>query len=80
MEGVLICAVAIFAYSFLVKFPDEEKVKPSWGFSPLSKPTSSSIDSMQSAEMLSPRNLRGNASYSQLQSGISMTSHSFSCT
>jgi hypothetical protein len=32
MEGVLTCAVAIFAYAFLIKFPDEEKTKPSWRF------------------------------------------------
>lgn len=24
--------MAIFAYSFLIKFPDEEREKPSWGF------------------------------------------------
>jgi hypothetical protein len=32
MEGVITCAVAIFSYAFLIKFPDEEKAKPSWGF------------------------------------------------
>jgi hypothetical protein len=32
MEGVITCAVAIFAVSFLVKFPDEERKKSSWGF------------------------------------------------
>ena len=32
MEGVITCAVAIFAYSFLIKFPDEEREKPSWRF------------------------------------------------
>lgn len=32
MEGVITCAVAIFAISFLVKFPDEEREKPSWRF------------------------------------------------
>ncbi|KAF2017231.1 MFS general substrate transporter [Aaosphaeria arxii CBS 175.79] len=32
MEGVITCAVAIFAISFIIKFPDEEKAKPSWGF------------------------------------------------
>lgn len=32
MEGVITCGVAIFAISFIVKFPDEEKKKPSWGF------------------------------------------------
>lgn len=32
MEGVITCGVAIFAVSFIVKFPDEEKKKPSWGF------------------------------------------------
>lgn len=32
MEGVITCAVAFFAFSFIIKFPDEEKQKPSWGF------------------------------------------------
>jgi hypothetical protein len=32
MEGVITCGVAIFAVSFIVKFPDQEKAKPSWGF------------------------------------------------
>lgn len=32
MEGVITCGVAIFAIAFIVKFPDEEKAKPSWGF------------------------------------------------
>jgi hypothetical protein len=32
MEGVITCAVALFAISFIVKFPDEEREKPSWGF------------------------------------------------
>lgn len=32
MEGVITCGVAIFAFSFIVKFPDQEKLKPSWGF------------------------------------------------
>jgi hypothetical protein len=32
MEGVITCGVAFFAFSFIVKFPDEEKKKPSWGF------------------------------------------------
>ena len=32
MEGVITCAVAIFAISFIVKFPDEERTKSSWGF------------------------------------------------
>lgn len=32
MEGVITCAVAIFAITFIVKFPDQEKAKPSWGF------------------------------------------------
>ena len=32
MEGVITCAVALFAVSFMVRFPDEEKQKPSWGF------------------------------------------------
>lgn len=29
---MITCAVAIFSVAFLVKFPDEEKTKPSWGF------------------------------------------------
>jgi hypothetical protein len=32
MEGVITVAVAFFAITFIVKFPDEEKQKPSWGF------------------------------------------------
>lgn len=32
MEGVITCGVALFAISFIIKFPDEEKTKPSWGF------------------------------------------------
>ncbi|KAJ4405636.1 hypothetical protein N0V91_005155 [Didymella pomorum] len=36
MEGVITCGVAIFAFAFIVKFPDQEKIKPSWGF--LKKP------------------------------------------
>jgi hypothetical protein len=32
MEGVITCAVAIFSAIFLVKFPDEEKNKPSFRF------------------------------------------------
>lgn len=32
MEGVITCAVALFAAIFLVKFPDEEKTKPSVKF------------------------------------------------
>ncbi|KAH7398869.1 major facilitator superfamily domain-containing protein [Phaeosphaeria sp. MPI-PUGE-AT-0046c] len=32
MEGVITVGVAIFAIIFIVKFPDEEKKKPSWGF------------------------------------------------
>lgn len=32
MEGVITCAVAIFAAAFIIKFPDEERTKPSWGF------------------------------------------------
>ncbi|KAF2829826.1 MFS general substrate transporter [Ophiobolus disseminans] len=32
MEGVITVAVALFAVTFIVKFPDEEKTKPSWGF------------------------------------------------
>ncbi|KIW38633.1 uncharacterized protein PV06_09586 [Exophiala oligosperma] len=32
MEGVITCAIASFAFIFLVKFPDKERVKPSWGF------------------------------------------------
>ena len=29
MEGVITCAIAIFAYTFIVKFPDQEITKPS---------------------------------------------------
>lgn len=36
MEGVITCGVALFAFAFIVKFPDQEKSKPSWGF--LNKP------------------------------------------
>ncbi|CAN9414802.1 unnamed protein product [Alternaria alternata] len=32
MEGVITIGVALFAITFIVKFPDEEKAKPSWGF------------------------------------------------
>lgn len=32
MEGVITCTVAIFAAIFLVRFPDEEKNKPSFRF------------------------------------------------
>ncbi|KAF1358866.1 MFS general substrate transporter [Lizonia empirigonia] len=32
MEGVITCGVAIFTLAFIVKFPDQEKVSPSWGF------------------------------------------------
>ncbi|EAT84753.2 hypothetical protein SNOG_07287 [Parastagonospora nodorum SN15] len=32
MEGVITVAVALFSITFIVKFPDEEKTKPSWGF------------------------------------------------
>jgi hypothetical protein len=32
VEGVITVAVAVFAITFIVKFPDEEKTKPSWGF------------------------------------------------
>jgi hypothetical protein len=32
MEGVITVGVAVFAITFIVKFPDEEKTKPSWGF------------------------------------------------
>jgi hypothetical protein len=32
MEGVITVGVALFAVTFIVKFPDEEKTKPSWGF------------------------------------------------
>lgn len=32
MEGVITCGVAIFAVAFIIKFPDEERSKPSWGF------------------------------------------------
>jgi hypothetical protein len=32
MEGVITCAIAIFAYGFIVKFPDQELEKPSMWF------------------------------------------------
>jgi hypothetical protein len=32
MEGVITVGVALFAVTFIVKFPDEEKTNPSWGF------------------------------------------------
>lgn len=32
MEGVITCAVAVLAAIFLIKFPDEEKEKPSVRF------------------------------------------------
>lgn len=32
IEGVITCAVAIYAALFLVKFPDEEKNRPSFRF------------------------------------------------
>lgn len=32
IEGVITCGVAIFAITFIVRFPDEERTKPSWGF------------------------------------------------
>jgi hypothetical protein len=32
MEGVITVAVAMFAFTFLVKFPDEEKTRPSIKF------------------------------------------------
>ena len=32
MEGVITIGVALFSITFIVKFPDEEKTKPSWGF------------------------------------------------
>ncbi|KAK6819457.1 hypothetical protein PG987_015940 [Apiospora arundinis] len=32
IEGVLTCAIAMFSFSFLVRFPDQEKEKPSWRF------------------------------------------------
>ncbi|KAF2740951.1 major facilitator superfamily protein [Polyplosphaeria fusca] len=32
IEGVITCAVAIFAITFIVKFPDEERTSPSWRF------------------------------------------------
>ncbi|KAI8934625.1 hypothetical protein NX059_008318 [Plenodomus lindquistii] len=32
MEGVITCAVALFAVTFIVKFPDQERKNPSWGF------------------------------------------------
>lgn len=32
MEGVITCAIAIFSYIFIVRFPDEEVNKPSFRF------------------------------------------------
>lgn len=32
MEGVLTCALAIFGYFVIVRFPDEEKERPSYRF------------------------------------------------
>lgn len=32
LEGVITCAVATFAITFIVKFPDQERSKPSWSF------------------------------------------------
>ena len=32
MEGVLTVSIAMMAVAFIVKFPDEERRKPSWGF------------------------------------------------
>ncbi|KJF61342.1 phthalate transporter [Coccidioides immitis RS] len=32
MEGVITCAIAIFAYAFIVRFPDQERDKPSFRF------------------------------------------------
>ena len=32
MEGVITCGVALFAVIFMIKFPDEERHKPSLGF------------------------------------------------
>lgn len=32
MEGVITCAVALFAVLFIIKFPDQEKANPSWKF------------------------------------------------
>ncbi|KAK2734477.1 hypothetical protein FQN55_002647 [Onygenales sp. PD_40] len=32
MEGVITCSIAIFAYIFIVRFPDEEQKKPSFRF------------------------------------------------
>lgn len=32
MEGVITCAIAIFSYTFIVRFPDQELTKPSFKF------------------------------------------------
>lgn len=32
MEGVITCALAMIGYVFLVRFPDQEKEKPSFKF------------------------------------------------
>ncbi|PGH07061.1 hypothetical protein AJ80_08074 [Polytolypa hystricis UAMH7299] len=32
IEGVITCAVAMFAYIFIIRFPDEEREKPSFAF------------------------------------------------
>ncbi|EEP80396.1 conserved hypothetical protein [Uncinocarpus reesii 1704] len=32
MEGVITCAIAIFAYAFIIRFPDQERDKPSFRF------------------------------------------------
>jgi hypothetical protein len=32
MEGVITCAIALFSYIFIVRFPDEEVDKPSFKF------------------------------------------------
>jgi hypothetical protein len=32
IEGVITVGVALFSITFIVKFPDEERTKPSWGF------------------------------------------------
>jgi MFS family permease len=32
MEGIITCTIAFLAYIFIVRFPDQEAVKPSFGF------------------------------------------------
>ena len=32
MEGIITCCIAMFAYAFIVRFPDQELSRPSWSF------------------------------------------------